>query len=82
MAWTVGVLVDENDRLLGEFKQGTLGRNWSGARDLNPRPHGPEPAACRVPWCPGVPLVSSCAHSDALSCPFLSFCVLFGSGSA
>jgi len=27
-------------------------RIWSGARDLNPRPHGPEPAVCRVLQCP------------------------------
>ena len=34
-------------------------RNWSGARDLNPGPHGPEPCRCRVLRCPtdsrGVP---------------------------
>jgi len=27
---------------------------WSGARDLNPGPHGPEPAQWRVLWCPVV----------------------------
>src|SRR5712691_2591877 len=31
-----------SDRLHG-------GRGWSGARDLNPRPHGPEP--CALPNC-------------------------------
>src|SRR2546428_6766374 len=25
---------------------------WSGARDLNPGPHGPEPCRCGVLWCP------------------------------
>src|SRR6058998_3905736 len=25
---------------------------WSGARDLNPGPHGPEPCRCRVLRCP------------------------------
>ena len=32
----------DNQRSSGEFKQGTLGRRESGARDLNPGPHGPE----------------------------------------
>jgi hypothetical protein len=26
--------------------------NWSGARDLNPRPHSPEPYVSRVTLCP------------------------------
>jgi hypothetical protein len=29
-------------------------RSWSGAQDLNPGPHGPEPAVCRVLSCPRV----------------------------
>src|SRR5437879_10203831 len=29
-------------------------KNWSGARDLNPGPHGPEPAQSRVLSCPMV----------------------------
>ncbi len=28
-------------------------KNWSGARDLNPGPHGPEPCGRRVLECPG-----------------------------
>ena len=28
---------------------GIVFRNWSGARDLNPGPHGPEPCRWRVP---------------------------------
>ena len=28
-------------------------RNWSGARDLNPGPHGPEPCWLHVLQCPG-----------------------------
>jgi hypothetical protein len=31
---------------------GFVFRNWSGARDLNPGPHGPEPCRCRVLRCP------------------------------
>jgi len=27
-------------------------RNWSGALNLNPGPHGPEPCRCRVLRCP------------------------------
>ena len=27
-------------------------KRWSGARDLNPGPHGPEPCRCRVLRCP------------------------------
>ncbi len=38
IAWVVG----------GDFEF----KNWSGAGDLNPGPHGPEPCRCRVLRCP------------------------------
>jgi hypothetical protein len=57
-----------NDQVFGfEF------RIWSGARDLNPGPHGPEPAVCRVLPCPaGSFRVLLCSISPA----DVSFCFL------
>lgn len=51
----------ESDQEPAEFKSDDRwGRHdslrWSGARNLNPGPRGPEPAVCRVLWCPGVSL--------------------------
>src|SRR5437660_10705651 len=38
---------------LGTSRKAGIGfKNWSGARDLNPGPHGPEPCVCRVLVCP------------------------------
>src|SRR5439155_26803765 len=39
---------------LASFEPNFEFKNWSGARDLNPGPHGPEPCACRVLACPEV----------------------------
>ncbi len=36
------------------YKGGPEFKNWSGARDLNPGPHGPEPVQWRVLSCPVV----------------------------
>ncbi len=46
-------------------------RTWSGARDLNPGPHGPEPYVRRVLTCP-----ASSSSGRPSSCPVVSSCVL------
>jgi hypothetical protein len=54
---------------------GIVFRNWSGARDLNPGPHGPEPWSRHVLTCPAgsftallnsiaTPMLSSCYRSE------------------
>jgi len=56
------------------LSRGRFNRAKSGARDLNPGPHGPEPAvSSRVP---PVPSISSCTQLRRPSCPFVSSCVL------
>ncbi len=46
---------------------------WSGARDLNPGPHGPEPTACRVL---AYPLVPSCVRLNSTVAGIVSSCDL------
>jgi hypothetical protein len=55
---------------------------WSGARDLNPGPHGPEPCRRRVLECPGG---FSGVRLNSNGAAFVSFCDLSepsGSGNA
>ena len=46
---------------------------WSGARDLNPGPHGPEPCWLCVLWCPGG---SADARQNSNCCALVSVRVL------
>src|ERR1700682_6138484 len=46
---------------------------WSGARDLNPGPHGPEPSPCHVLECPGG---SSWGRLNSRGGAIVSFCDL------
>jgi hypothetical protein len=50
-----------------------LTQKWSGARDLNPGPHGPEPAVSRVLPCPAG---SSSVLLYSMSPAVVSFCFL------
>ncbi len=52
---------------------GFVFRNWSGARDLNPGPHGPEPCQRRVLECPGG-FTGGRLNSNGVG--FVSFCDL------